>query len=87
MTFEEVTADSRCPINALCVWAGSATVRVRIQGRGGEVRKFELQTPTPNTQSIQYRMVTLELLELQPYPFAGNPTDPSEYRATIRVSR
>ena len=40
--------DSRCPINARCVWAGRLIVRADVLGSGGiESRDFELGQPQP----------------------------------------
>lgn len=32
VTFEAVPEDSRCPIDAVCVWAGNARVSLRVTG-------------------------------------------------------
>lgn len=38
VTFEQVTEDSRCPVNVTCVWAGQAAVELRIRlGDGAEL--------------------------------------------------
>jgi hypothetical protein len=71
--FEGVTTDSRCPKGAQCVWAGEATVRIRLQ-RGTEARlTFELSTPPDPRQAISTQGHHLRLLQLDPYPVAGKP--------------
>ena len=88
ITFREVADDSRCPINALCPLPGSATVRIQIQGPGRTVQDYELRAGgLPLPQPIRHGDLTIELLSLTPHPFAGHPFDPSEYRATLRVTR
>jgi predicted enzyme related to lactoylglutathione lyase len=42
VTFRHVLSDSRCPINALCVWAGEATVEFIVRGLG-KAAKYELE--------------------------------------------
>ena len=83
--FEEVTSDSRCPINAVCVRAGDAVVIIRVFDESGSSR-YELHT-TDGVRSATHRQVSIEVVDLQPYPFAGRPTDPSAYRATFKATR
>jgi hypothetical protein len=86
MRFEEVTSDSRCPINALCVWAGEAVVVIRVFDEIGSSR-YELHPPGVSRKSATHRNVSIEVVDLQPVPFGGRPTDPSAYRATFKVTR
>ena len=30
---------------------------------------------------------TIEIVDLQPYPFSGRPTDPADYRLTLRIQK
>ena len=85
MRFEEVTSDSRCPINAICVSAGDAVVVIRVFDEIGSSR-YELHTDIVR-KSTMHRNVSIEVVDLQPYPFSGRPTDPSTYRATFKVTR
>lgn len=61
-----VLEDSRCPMNARCVWAGQVRLRIRIDsGRGGEV---EVTSGKPVTVADG----ALELVEVQPDKVAGS---------------
>ena len=86
VTFQQVVSDSRCPINAVCVWAGEATIEVTVRGRGPEAR-YQLQlTPLdPAKRTVTHRDIVLEFQALQPLPVAGQPTDRDSYRATIEI--
>jgi hypothetical protein len=84
--FEEVTSDSRCPIDAICIQAGDAVVVIRVFAESSSASQ-ELHTSDPSRRSVTYRDVRIELLELQPYPVSSRPTDPAAYRATFRASR
>jgi hypothetical protein len=86
MQFEEVTSDSRCPINALCVWAGEAVVIIRVVDEIGSSR-YELHTTDASRKFAWHRNIRIEVVDLQPYPFSGRPIDPAEYRATFKASR
>jgi hypothetical protein len=86
MRFEEVTSDSRCPIHAICVWAGDAVVAISLLDGIGSSR-HELHTSDASRRSATHRNVRIEVVDLQPYPFSGQPVDLPEYRATFRATR
>ena len=72
----EVIEDSRCPINARCVWAGRTRLSVKIDlGSRSEVREIGSDAP------IQVADGTLSLVEVQPDRLAGEqPKRPPPYR-------
>ncbi|HLV07241.1 MAG TPA: hypothetical protein VKY80_06175 [Croceibacterium sp.] len=72
----EVLEDSRCPMNARCVWAGRTRLSVRIDlGSRSEVREIASDAP------IQIADGTLSLVEVQPERMAGaQPEVPQPYR-------
>lgn len=74
-----VLADSRCPMNARCVWAGEVRLNVRIDlGTSSEVREITSGRP------IQVADGTLELVEVRPDRTAGDAIDPGAYRFGFR---
>jgi len=83
--FLEVTADSRCPIDAICVWAGDATVHLGIRDAGSMTR-YELHAGDPARTTIAHRGFVVRLVDLQPYPTSTQPIAPADYRATLRVT-
>jgi hypothetical protein len=83
--FESVTADSRCPGDAICIWAGDAIVRVVVSS-SGSAATYELHTV--DLKPIQHRDLTIALETLTPYPFASlGPIKSGDYRATLRITR
>ena len=73
-----VIEDSRCPINAVCVWAGRLVVRSEvIGGNWRQSRDLELGKPQ------QVADGTLTLTAAQPSKLAGAETDPRSYRFTF----
>ena len=73
-----IVEDSRCPINAICVWAGRLVVRTEIRGGGWrEVRDLELRKPAPIADG------QLTLTEAAPSKMAEQPIDPKAYRFTF----
>ena len=85
LRFLGVVADSRCPGDALCVWAGDATVRIDVVPSTGGSATYELHTD--RTPPVSHGDLTIALTELSPYPFGTRPINPSDYRARIRVTR
>ncbi len=71
-----VTEDSRCPINARCVWAGRITVETRVNGPGWrETLPMTLGEPTGTHGYV------LNLVSAEPGRMAGaEETRPLAYR-------
>jgi hypothetical protein len=75
----EVLEDSRCPMNARCVWAGQVRLKVRIHlGSGDEERELTSNKPVPVADGM------LELVDVQPDRVAGETLDPKNYRFGFR---
>lgn len=87
LRFVAVPDDSRCPINAVCVWIGDA--RIALTASGAVERSFELHFPT---EQVGARKVTLAAYEieaaaLEPAPVAGESRNPNDYRVTLKIRR
>lgn len=87
----DVPGDSRCPREAVCVWAGDAIAAIAIHpgclpaGCAAPSYLMSLHTglePRSGTNG-GYRVT---LLSLQPVPSAGKPTDRSAYVAWVRIT-
>lgn len=66
ITFEDVTADSRCPQGVECIWAGEARVRLVVDGTAEEILATD---PALAPEAVIRRgNVTLRALDLTPYP-------------------
>ncbi|WP_086608386.1 hypothetical protein [Erythrobacter donghaensis] len=73
----EVLEDSRCPINARCIWAGRLVVKTRIDGGGWrETADLTLGEPYSTHDTA------LALVSGEPAPEAGEgkQTLPADYR-------
>jgi hypothetical protein len=84
LEFRGVTGDSRCPADALCVWAGDAVVHVRVVDASAS--DYELHTADSPRAVAVHRQTRIQLLELQPYPFSSRTIAPGDYRATLAVA-
>jgi len=85
ITFDRVASDSRCPMNALCIWAGDAVVAVSILGSGGGPVQRQLHTQDGSEAS--YLAYSIKLLALAPYPRTDRQILPEDYVATLTVAR
>ena len=86
ITFDRVASDSRCPMNALCIWAGDALVLVTIsQNPGGSVQR-ELHTDTAEPDAT-YLAYSIKLIALAPYPRTDREILPGDYVATLNVTK
>jgi hypothetical protein len=85
--FQEITHDSRCPIEAVCVWVGEVRGSFGlgpIPPRASPTQTFELSTLQPRTVEVQGYRVTLESVS----PAAtGPPIPPGDYLAELRIQR
>jgi len=86
LQFVEVSGDSRCPADAVCIQGGDAIVRVRVSDGSGIPRLYELHTGDASLASVVDSGVRIALLELQPYPFSSRTIAPGDYRATFTVT-
>jgi hypothetical protein len=87
--FTGVESDSRCPMDAICVWQGDA-VAVFVVELDCECRAaaFELKLHVnfePRSGTAYGRR--LDLLVLSPYPVAASPIKPDAYSAWVRLTR
>jgi hypothetical protein len=85
VTFDGVREDSRCPIDALCVWAGDATVAVRLSQPPATLAERALHTQAGGSEA-QYLDYLIKLVALAPYPRSDRQIRPADYVATLTVA-
>ena len=98
ITFLAVRNDSRCPINAKCIWAGDAEVVLRVKAGNQAARKVTLHTNLkPQTVVIPAQVFppgmagipksyVVGIAALTPQPEAGKKTLQSDYRLKLDIS-
>ncbi len=85
VAFAGVANDSRCPIDAICIVAGDASVRLRLRLLPHPESVVEIKTPeSPRTRFDGYE---IEVQRLLPAPRAATPTDSKSYVASLVVRR
>jgi hypothetical protein len=85
MRFDSVSSDSRCPMDAVCVWAGDATLVLRLSHRSNPPATNELHTQ-PSGSEVVYSDYRIKLVSLSPYPRSDRQIQPGDYVATISVA-
>lgn len=87
--FTGVENDSRCPMDAICVWAGDAVANFSVE-LDCECRAAAIQLPLHI--NLEPRSGTayghrIELKGLQPYPSSASEIKPDAYSAWVRIVR
>jgi hypothetical protein len=84
--FIGVMEDSRCPMNARCVWAGNAKIKISVAVGRRAPQIFELNSNTP-PQNVTVAGYRISLQDLNPQK--GQPADwpKGPVRATISVEK
>ena len=79
-----VPQDSRCALQAMCVWAGDGAVAIAYGLGMGPSYPDTLHT-TLDPRSANFGGYRITLLELAPYPEIPGGITPEEYRVRLRV--
>ena len=85
LMFKRVTEDSRCGIDAICIWAGNGQVELEARNNGQTAAVF-LNTFQGAKEAVvgTYRIA---LTALFPAPRASTPISPGSYRVSLTVSQ
>lgn len=81
--FLSVEEDSRCPVNARCIWAGNAKIKVAVSIGKAAPKTIELSSEL-EPQAVVVSGYELKFVDLTPRP--GEKED-SPKTATISVTR
>ena len=86
LTLERVVADSRCPVDVTCVWAGEIRVAFSLESPLTEAPRleFELATTAPKAAA---RGFEFELLGALPVPRSTAKIAAADYRIELRATR
>lgn len=87
VTFEAVTADSRCPPEVQCVWEGDAVAKVLAATGSQSAVSYELHTHTGYATQITHGAYRIRLVGVAPTTRAGVAIDPAAYVITLLVTK
>ncbi len=74
LTFDARVADSRCPANVVCVWAGDAQVRISTRVAGGAKTTSDLHS-TLEPRTLKIDRYSISMIGMTPYPGTGRDGD------------
>jgi hypothetical protein len=87
VTFETMTADSRCPPEVQCVWEGDAVPRISAATGTQAPKTYELHTNTGFATQVDHGAYRIRLTAVAPGTRAGVTIDPSAYVITLLVTK
>ncbi len=80
LTIEDVQ-DSRCPLQAMCVWQGEARVKIMVD----ILTKYELELSTFDNHADTIQNYEIRLVNVIPYPEISNQIQRSDYRVVMEI--
>lgn len=86
--FDKVVADSRCPVDAECVWAGRVEIELTFTNSGSSQTKILIlgdPKGTSYTDTANFGDFTVKLLQVKPLPRAAVVTPHSAYTVELQV--
>ena len=87
VTFASLLDDSRCPVNATCVWEGDAEILIGVRQAKREGSQIALHTNQKFSQAGKYQQYVIRLVALDPYPRTDLEPQPSDYIATLLITK
>lgn len=88
--FLNITEDSRCPSDVICVWAGQVTAVINIFKNDQNLGDFSLtsQAGKHEDSAIKYfDEYSIKLIKVEPYPKSTQKIEISDYIVTLVVSK
>lgn len=87
LTLADVVADSRCPRDVTCIWAGQATVLIDADAGNGQLLQVSLTLGDgPAQRATVLDGHILELVRLEPYPVSTDQISQEKYVAHLTVT-
>jgi hypothetical protein len=80
-----VSNDSRCPVDVLCVWVGTAAIELGLAVGSGPTVPDTLWTTFHEATSFEGYDVTLQ--SLLPEAHTQHPIQPAEYEVHLSIAR
>jgi hypothetical protein len=84
--FSGIAEDSRCPINALCVWPGTAEARLELSAPGEQPRSVGLHSYS-EPHAVEYAGFRIHLLQVTPSRSTEETIDPDAYVIALEITR
>ena len=85
VTFTAVDEDSRCPVEAACVWVGNVKLDIEVKRSKKKFVSSPINTLL-EPREIAFKGYRVKLIGVSPQRHAGIPIPPGDYEATLIVS-
>jgi len=85
LTLERVVADSRCPVDVTCVWAGEIRLAFALESPQGEAPRFEFELAT-TAPTAEVRGLRFELLGVTPEARSTRKLTAADYGIALQVT-
>jgi len=86
LSFDSLS-DSRCPLEAVCVWEGNAEVRLIVQSSEYGSNTFRLNTNETFLTDTMVNGFRYELIDVLPYPEVDQDYELDDYTLQLIISR
>jgi hypothetical protein len=83
--FEQVTHESRCPSDVVCIWEGQVTLLFGVTVGDGPTVPLEITLRGGASAPVTVQGITLTLFRVDPYPVTTEPHGVEDYVAVFRV--
>ena len=88
LKFTGVPQDSRCPTNVNCVWAGNAEVALEwTHNKCTTTITLNTHASAANSDEAKVSGLRVKLIKLEPYPHSEKKISPSDYTATLLITK
>jgi hypothetical protein len=85
LSFDSLS-DGRCPTGALCIWEGTARVKLHVQQSGKNIISFWLNTHSSLLTDTIVNGLHYELIDLLPYPVVDMDYSLDDYILQLKIS-
>lgn len=85
--FVEITENSLCPEDVLCVWAGQATAKLKVWKTGQPPEDVNLTLPDMDTASKMVRGYKITFIDLLPHKKSTVQVELKDYAVKLKVER
>ncbi|MGD2123549.1 MAG: hypothetical protein PVJ76_17475 [Gemmatimonadota bacterium] len=82
--FSQVPEDSRCPVEAICIWQGNGVAEITMAAGAGAMDILRLNT-TLDPRSLTWKGILVTLEEMLPLPSAWMPIPEGAYSIKLQL--
>lgn len=84
----EVSQDSRCPSDVVCVWAGEVRVKLLLsKGEKSGLLQPALGAAAGNESEAEFEGYKIKVVAVEPYPVSTRQIAQSDYNVTLAVEK